>query len=80
MPTAFDRRLNTSAEMIAPALPHAADVPCASALKRVGNTSAGYTYERGEIMVGAEYGGETYVCCCIRAKVEEELTWSAGER
>ena len=36
--------MNTSAEMIAPTFPHAALMPCAKALKRVGKTSAGYTY------------------------------------
>lgn len=33
--------LNTSAEMIAPAFPHAADIPCAKARYFVGKTSAG---------------------------------------
>lgn len=33
--------LKASAEMIAPALPQAADMPCAKARKRVGKTSAG---------------------------------------
>lgn len=33
--------LNASAEMIAPALPHAALMPCAAALNFVGKTSAG---------------------------------------
>ncbi len=41
MPIDFDRLLNASAEMMAPALPHAADMPCADARKRVGKTSAG---------------------------------------
>ena len=33
--------LNANAEMIAPALPAAAEIPCANALNLVGNTSAG---------------------------------------
>ena len=37
----LESELNASAEMIAPALPHAADMPCAEARKRVGKTSAG---------------------------------------
>ena len=41
VPIFFVRELNASAEMIAPALPHAADMPCADARKRVGKTSAG---------------------------------------
>ena len=41
VPMSLDRLLNASAETIAPALPHAADMPCADARKRVGKTSAG---------------------------------------
>ena len=41
VPTFFDNVLKTRAEMIAPALPEAALIPCANALKRVGKTSAG---------------------------------------
>ena len=41
VPIFFESELNASAEMIAPALPHAADIPCAEARKRVGKTSAG---------------------------------------
>lgn len=41
VPIFFVRLLKASAEMIAPALPHAADMPCADARNRVGNTSAG---------------------------------------
>lgn len=36
--------LNPSEEMMAPALPDAADIPCADARNRVGKTSAGYRY------------------------------------
>ena len=41
VPMDLESELNASAEMIAPALPHAADMPCAEARKRVGKTSAG---------------------------------------
>lgn len=41
VPMLFVSELNTSAEMIAPAFPHAADIPCADARNFVGNTSAG---------------------------------------
>ena len=41
VPMSLESELNASAEMIAPALPHAADMPCAEARKRVGKTSAG---------------------------------------
>lgn len=41
VPTLSDKELKARAEMMAPALPEAADMPCAEALKRVGKTSAG---------------------------------------
>ena len=41
VPMSLDRLLKARAEMIAPALPAAADMPCAEARKRVGKTSAG---------------------------------------
>jgi hypothetical protein len=41
VPTFLLNALNASAERIAPALPAAADNPCAEALNRVGKTSAG---------------------------------------
>jgi hypothetical protein len=41
VPMRCESVLNASAEMIAPTLPIAAEIPCAKARKRVGNTSAG---------------------------------------
>ena len=44
MPIVWLSWLNASAEMIAPALPDAAEIPCAVARNLVGKTSAGYAY------------------------------------
>ena len=41
VPIFFDKELNAKAEIIAPAFPEAAEIPCAVARKRVGKTSAG---------------------------------------
>jgi len=41
MPTLLDRVLKADADMIAPAFPDAAEMPCANARYRVGKSSAG---------------------------------------
>ena len=65
--------LNASAEMIAPALPHAADMPCAVARNLVGKTSAGYICGARQSAVCGGGGRGAYVGRGVRAEVEEEL-------
>ena len=67
--------LNASAEMMAPALPEAADTPCAVARNRVGKTSAGYIYPNSKVNgVRANIGVlVTYVCRRVGAEIKEEL-------
>ena len=72
MPISSLSWLNASAEMIAPALPHAADRPCAVARNLVGKTSAGYICAEVSERSG-QRAMTTHVGRRVRAEVEEEL-------
>ena len=73
MPILSVSELNASAEMIAPALPHAADMPCAVARNLVGKTSAGYICAARQSPMCGRGGRGAYVGRRVRAEVEEEL-------
>jgi hypothetical protein len=78
VPSFWLRLLKARLEMIAPAFPDAAEIPCAVALNLVGNTSAGYMYVVlwGKISVRGKlenymYAQNTPVCTEVEEKLKE---------